>query len=607
MRTVNPARRIVVGVVSATLFLLAFTASTADAAGRRSIWEDANDGISGLDASSVALSPGNPPVIYAVVNGAFFRSVDSGTTWTRTYRFSGRSRARTSSGRSGASVTRRERDRLIEERTQDLAATYGEDRAREMAEDLERDAEEEVEDLVRRRRATAARSSRSGRFYRVAHRMVVTPGNPLMLIVATDGGAFVSMDSGISFRRLYRGRGSGRGDIRAAAINPSNVKRILLGTARGLVSTADGGKTWTRPRGVPRDLVIHDLAFSPLKGSLAFAATSRGVFRSQDGGKSFVRALNLPDAQNAAVSIALWGTHRITALVGTNRGLYRSNKGGRSFHRVTSSGLGQTKILKVVRSLHRSGQVFVTTPAGVFVSDNMGLDFVELRAGLPTSSIRDLVVHHVLKGGLFAATDMGVYRFVRTAVGVVTALQLKRFRSRIGREPGPYQVAMAAMRYVGFTHRRIAGMETRANLRALLPKIHVKGTMNLDRDATYALFGTPVRVAVLEGRKLLIEGVATWDLSRWIFPRKVNQVPRVTRTLLKYRRTKVVAITRLYHTRRRLQIRLFTQPPRDLRRYRRLRLRLRELSAHLDARTGGWFSKSVLKARKRARSTGVSR
>ena len=54
-------------------------------------------------------------------------------------------------------------------------------------------------------------------------------------------------------------------------------------------------------------------------------------------------------------------------------------------------------------------------------------------------------------------------------------------------------------------------------------------------------------------------------------------------------------ITRTYFERRRLQIETLASPPQDLKLSLEKELRLQELTADIDALTGGYFSKSLEK------------
>ena len=56
-------------------------------------------------------------------------------------------------------------------------------------------------------------------------------------------------------------------------------------------------------------------------------------------------------------------------------------------------------------------------------------------------------------------------------------------------------------------------------------------------------------------------------------------------------------VTRLYFERRKLQIELKQDPPKDVDEYIEKELRLQELTANIDAMTGGWFSREIERRR----------
>jgi hypothetical protein len=55
------------------------------------------------------------------------------------------------------------------------------------------------------------------------------------------------------------------------------------------------------------------------------------------------------------------------------------------------------------------------------------------------------------------------------------------------------------------------------------------------------------------------------------------------------------AVTKTYFARRKLQIDLMLNPPSDITEKLEMDLRLQEMTAQLDAQTGGWFSKNIKK------------
>jgi photosystem II stability/assembly factor-like uncharacterized protein len=155
-------------------------------------------------------------------------------------------------------------------------------------------------------------------------------------------------------------KGKRRGVI--YTIGPSFVRagEIWAGTDDGLIQlTRDEGKTWenvTPPELMPWSKVTH-IEASHSDAGTAYAAVDRH---------------RLDDYQPY---------------------LYRTRDFGKSWQRVTS-GISDGSFLNCVREdPARKGLLYVCTEKGVYVSFNDGEDWQSLQLNLPTTSVRDLVVH----------------------------------------------------------------------------------------------------------------------------------------------------------------------------------------------------------------------
>jgi hypothetical protein len=81
-------------------------------------------------------------------------------------------------------------------------------------------------------------------------------------------------------------------------VDGTNGKHIIVSDLRGsgstLSTTFDGGKTWTRAKGVPASAFWYTASISPVNGNTVLAAsvdsaTNVYVLRSKDGGRTFAR------------------------------------------------------------------------------------------------------------------------------------------------------------------------------------------------------------------------------------------------------------------------------------------------------------------------------
>jgi len=171
------------------------------------------------------------------------------------------------------------------------------------------------------------------------------PGVPANLDAATAADAAASVRRGV---------------IYTIAPSPVRTGEIWVGTDDGLVQlTRDEGKTWNNV--TPKELTpwskVTHMAASRFEVGKAFAAVDR---------------------------------HRLEDLQAY---LYRTKDFGKTWRRV-SNGIPEGSFLNCVREDPKvAGLLYACTEKGVYVSLNDGDDWQPLQLNLPTTSVRDLVIH----------------------------------------------------------------------------------------------------------------------------------------------------------------------------------------------------------------------
>ncbi len=109
----------------------------------------------------------------------------------------------------------------------------------------------------------------------------VTPGT--VFAACGKEGLFRTTDGGKSWSLVRPG------DLKDLAVDPSKPERVFVATKEGLFRSSDGGATWSRAtQGLKGDDVE---AVTVSRDGQAFAGTFHGVFRSTDGGATWT-ALN---------------------------------------------------------------------------------------------------------------------------------------------------------------------------------------------------------------------------------------------------------------------------------------------------------------------------
>lgn len=168
-------------------------------------------------------------------------------------------------------------------------------------------------------------------------RRILWPGPAL--VVATDAGLRISMDSGDSLQPP----GTGLPDAAVRGLAVSSLFAldpvVLVGVeGQGVYRSRDGGMHWSRV-GL-RGVTVNDLFWF---GPLLYAATDEGLFLSQNAGDDFeVLGEALEGVACLELLFPRYPDSGIEVFVATERGLFRSLDGG---HAWEASGLADEELL----------------------------------------------------------------------------------------------------------------------------------------------------------------------------------------------------------------------------------------------------------------------
>lgn len=168
---------------------------------------------------------------------------------------------------------------------------------------------------------------------------------------------------------------------------------------------------------------------------------------------------------------------------------------------------------------------------------------------------------------------------------------LARLQEIIKKEPTIQDVQKAALGHYQLEPETIQGMATSARVKGLFPEIDagldsmLGHTFNNTQDALYPNFPYKERQAGSSDQVIWhVRGV--WDLSRLIF----NPEQLDIKTLGSLQETLVREVTTMYFSRRRVLANLILSPPEDDEDLYFEQLRLEEMTATIDAFTGGKFA-----------------
>lgn len=161
-----------------------------------------------------------------------------------------------------------------------------------------------------------------------------------------------------------------------------------------------------------------------------------------------------------------------------------------------------------------------------------------------------------------------------------------RALSRLERaEPEVQDAVAAAVRFAGLGGRPEARMKRRARLAAALPTLSLKA----GRDTVWNESDDTARVIGDVKQEVVIEARATWRLDRLMFDDTELRVASLAQQRAKARAAVAAQTTSLYYKRRAAQVEALWHPPDTIEESVRRELALEELTAQLDALTGGWW------------------
>ena len=394
---------------------------------------------------------------------------------------------------------------------------------------------------------------------------------PHETIIATGAGLFAWADD--SDVPLPLGLGAG---ARVAAVAVAADGRILAGSAVGLFSRAPGAGVFRRELGLPAGAVIGvrtvgEQVWVAMRGTL-WLAQSGGAFaprlrRLEEGWWELRGAIALHDDVLLVVPKGLW--------------------------RIPGDG-GEAEALSL-----GAGDVRAAVSAGEFavVASERGL--------LPLRGVPDA-------RAAAAAISRDAFDVAREAdrLLVVSARGVESIALRPAPGPAlavdppgvaPAELARlhaAVLGYQGLRPAAIDRVDELARRAALLPELKLGLVVDRDRDRDRD-FDQVVSSGVLHNLKdhrrqrndeLALSLQLTWDLNEHRDPGRAIAVSRERRELIELRDQVLERVNRLYFERARVLSRLSAASAPDA---PDLEIRARELTAQLDAWTGGLFTRLV--------------
>jgi len=468
----------------------------------------------------------------------------------------------------------------------------------------------------------------------------ISPYDENVIYVGSDKAVFKSEDKGKTWQYLYTIRGENQ-KINFILFDPKDKETVYLATSNGLFKTKDKGKSfqrifqkertvfyvvknsegwlylgtnngvylskdeiiWERLSGIPQDTKVFSLDIHPALSRLIYAVSDWGVYRSFNKGETWERVFvsqskeetyseeseeeNLEEEKGMVLPSFLLIDRYNPSIVylGTTKGLFISSDSGRNWEKKEIANLGSVEIRHIV--FHPQTNLFyLATSKGVFRINFHKLQAEEIYQDLPTHNIRMIAADK--EGKIWAVTDKGLFKTMEVSQERIVKEEplLEDYEFYFRDEPTIAEVQREAIRYAEVYPEKIKNWRIQSRLKAFVPELD----LDYDKTVTTALGATYDRVQV--GPRDW--GVSLkWDLGDLIWSTDQTSIDVRSRLMVQLRDDILDEVNRLFYERRRVKLGLLLNPPQDLKERLEKQIRLEELTAGLDALTGGYFSKRL--------------
>ncbi|MCR4337651.1 MAG: YCF48-related protein [Candidatus Omnitrophica bacterium] len=446
--------------------------------------------------------------------------------------------------------------------------------------------------------------------------IVFDEAQPSTIMVATDSGVFISEDKGQTWQSIYQPKDAN--SRRCLAVIKID-KDFYIATAVGLFYRRGKSSTWHKASGILGQQSINHLVKdstylyisttnelyrwkieSSIKGKKNKETFSvEEIFHLGGRGESVAIEENTREANEAmeatdqikdlALGYGGNGAQMPNAIyLATDKGIIYSQDHGKTWQSMPSDGLPNEHVTSL--TVLPNQEIFVATQKGVYLFKENHWE--SIYQGIPTLKIFD--VTHDGRSYVYAGTDHGVFALKRESASLQESEQKNEAlntAAAIDSQPDPTirEVQQWAIDYAEVHPNKIREWRRAAKLKAILPTV----SAGYDRNGTelYHWDSGANPDELLKGKTYSDWDISvSWDLGELIWNNDQTSIDTRSKLMVELREDVLDQVTRLYFERRRIQMDLAMPDEMDTKKLAEKKMRLEELSAHLDALTGGEFS-----------------
>ena len=266
------------------------------------------------------------------------------------------------------------------------------------------------------------------------HSMTQSEKNPDMLVVGTNRGIWISMDSGESWEQMNTSATPGLINVESLAIDPRNTNVIYAGTWYLPYKTTDGGRTWASTKnGIIDDSDIFAIDIDPRNPDHVIASACSGIYETRNAGTNWRKVQGIPSQSRRTRAILQHPSVAGVVFAGTTEGFWRSTNGGESWMLTTSK---QLEINSIAVHPKTPDTIFIgTNNYGVMVSYDGGKSFAPTNGGYSGRFANNIVPDREKSDRVYASTintaTGGGFFFVSNDGGMTWQTSMRNMPNRL--------------------------------------------------------------------------------------------------------------------------------------------------------------------------------
>ncbi|MCX5695268.1 MAG: hypothetical protein NTW18_01180 [Candidatus Omnitrophica bacterium] len=436
---------------------------------------------------------------------------------------------------------------------------------------------------------------------RAVNYLIFDAQNKNALYAATGNGLYFSENAGQRWNRIFKGKNSFENECVFVTIIPQGM---YLGTKSGLFVSKDRGRSWYKEAGKLGASRIFNISVVYKEPEQLYVSCSDGVFKTVDSGMTWERIFIAHPVENGLEQeeetedrdederhseiryVAIDPQSPDNLYLATSRGVYKSKNRGAGWELLSEYGLLSRDTQFLLFSDKSSG-FYAMSKSGVFMYKDDA--WRELSFNLASGSINFLLLDKDMN--LYACSDKGLFK---TSLSYTSSFEVPDIISGYSNgEPGIEEVQKQAIKYAEVEPSKIINWRKQAQKKAIFPKV----SMGLERntgDLWHWEGGSTTKDCddtLRRGRDTLDWDVTlSWDLSELVWNSDQTSIDTRSRLMVQLRDDILDEVNKTYFERIRVKMEMDSLQIEDRKKRFEKELRVRELTASLDALTGGYFS-----------------